>query len=158
MKNVIIILILSFSLGLNAQDLLKSDFRKTVWFVDNEERNLFESDTIYFTRILSSNSEIEKLDEIYIKLAQNGDKDITELDFKNSRKLTVEDLNVENWSVTKLVGKWKWRFDSEKQILKLNFKRKICLSFRIDSIRRDSIFWNNSNVELQVLNLIRISD
>jgi|TARA_R100000479_G_scaffold176508_1_gene131574 hypothetical protein len=158
MKKVTLILILSLALGLNAQDLIKSDFKKTEWFVDNENRNFYESDTILLTRILTLNSEVKKPNEIYIKLEKNHNGDITELNFKKSGKLIVKDLNVENWSVTKLVGKWKWKFDPEKQTLKLYFKRKLRLSFRVESIDKESIYWNESYIEFLVLYLVRIKN
>jgi outer membrane usher protein FimD/PapC len=149
---------------MKAQDLIKSDFKKTEWFADNKNRNFYESDTITITRILKFNNENEKLNETYIKLQRNENGDITRLNFKKSGKLLVEDLNVENWTNTKFVGKWKWKFDSKKQILSLYFKRKLHSAFRIESKKKDNIIWefeyNNKKTEsklnLLVLNLVRL--
>ncbi|WP_157805282.1 hypothetical protein [Confluentibacter citreus] len=164
MKNTILIIILTFTIGMKAQDLTKSDFKKTEWFADNENRNFYESDKITLTRILKFNNENEKLNKTYIKLQQNQNGNITELNFKNSGELFVEDLNVENWSNSKLIGKWKWKFDSRNQVLNLYFKRKLYSAFRIESKKKDSIIWkfehNNkateSKLNLLVLNLIRL--
>ena len=164
MKNTILILILTFTIGLKAQDLTKSDFKKTEWFADNENRNFYESDTITLTKILKFNNGNDKLNETYIKLQQNENGDITELNFKKSGKLIVEDLNVENWTNSKLVGKWKWKLDTKNQIINLYFKRKLHSAFRIESKMKDSIIWkfehNNKRTEsklnLLVLNLIRL--
>ena len=166
MKNTIqvLILILTFTTGMESQNLTKSDFKKTEWFANNENRNFYESDTITLIRILTFNNENDKLNETYIKLQQNENRDITELNFKNSGKLIVEDLNVENWVNSKLVGKWKYKFDSKNQVLNLYFNRKLNSSFRIESKKNDSIIWkfehNNKRTEsklnLLILNLIRL--
>lgn len=156
MKNTILILILTFTLGLQAQELTKSDFKKTEWFANNENRNFYESDSIELIRILRFEFDNKKLNDVYIKIERNQNRDITELNFKRSGKLIVEDLNVENWSVSKLVGNWKWKFDSKKQILNLFFKRKLHSSFRIKSKKKEKIIWNESELELLVLNLIRV--
>lgn len=156
MKNAILFLILIFTIGLKAQNFNKSDFKKTEWFADNQNRNFYESDTIILTRILSFNNEKEKLNEIYIKLQKNENGDITELNFKNCGKLIVQDVYVENWSYTKFVGKWKWKFDSKKQILNIYFKRKIHSSFRVESKKRERIIWNKSEIDLIDIYLIRL--
>ena len=164
MKNSILLLILTFTIGLKAQDLAKSDFKKKEWFTNNEKQNFYESDTIALARILKFNNENDKLNETNIKLQRNENRDITELNFKKSGELIVEDLNVENWIISQLVGKWKWDFDSRKQILHLYFKRELNSSFLIKSKKQDSIIWkfehNNKRTEsklnLSVLNLIRL--
>ena len=156
MKNTILIIILTFTLGLQAQELTKSDFKKTEWFANNENRNFYESDSIELIRIMRFEFDNEKLNDVYIKIERNQNRDITELNFKRSGKLIVEDLNVENWSVSKLVGNWKWKFDSKKQILNLFFKRKLHLSFRIESKKKEKTVWNETEMELLVLNLIRL--
>lgn len=164
MKKITQIIIILLSVGLSAQSLTRSDFKKTDWFADNENQNFYQSDTITLTRILKFNSENDKLNETYIKLQQNGNGDITELTFKSSGKLVVEDLNVENWTNSKLVGKWKWRFDSKNQVLNLYLDRKLHSSFRIESKENDSIIWKfehndrrtESKLDLLVLNLIRL--
>ena len=156
MKNTILILILIFTIGLNAQDLTKSEFKKTEWFANNENRNFYESETIKLIRIQKFKFDKEKLNEVYIKIERNENKNITELNFKRSGKLIVEDLNIENWDVTKLVGKWKWKFDSKRQILKLFFNRKLHSAFRIESKNIEKSMWNESELELLVLNLIRL--
>ena len=151
MKNTILILILTFTIGVKAQDLTKSDFKKTEWFADNENRNFYVSDTIELTRILKLKNENEKLNETYIKLERNENGDITELNFKSSGSLLVEDLNVENWDNTKLVGKWKWKFDSKGQILNLYFKRKLRSSFRVES-KKKIVLFGNLNITINGLN------
>ena len=156
MKNTILIIILTFTIGIKAQDLTKSDFKKTEWFADNENRNFYKSDSIQLMQILRCKVENVKLNDVYIKIERNQNNDITELNFKRSGKLIVEDLNVENWSVSKLVGNWKWKFDSKKQILNLLFERKIHSSFRIESKNKEKTIWNESELELLVLNLIRL--
>jgi len=156
MKKTILILILTFTIGLKAQELTKSDFKKTEWFANNENRNFYESDSVNLIRIMRFKFDNEKLNDVYIKINRNQNRDITELNFKRSGKLIVEDLNVENWSVSKLVGNWKWKFDSKKQILNLFFNRKLHSSFGIDSKKKEKTIWNDSEFELLVLNLIRL--
>ena len=86
------------------------------------------------------------------------------MNFKSSGILTVENLNVENWDVSKIIGKWKWKFDSKNQILNLYYNRKLRHSFRIDSKKNDSLIWKSeydnkkseSKVDLLILRLIRI--
>ena len=67
-----------------------------------------------------------------------------------------------NWTVSKIVRKWK--FNSKNQILNLYFNRKLRHSFRIDSQKKDSLICksenNNKNesiVNLLILKLIRIN-
>ena len=164
MKNSLLILILAFTFSLQAQDLTKSDFKKTDWFANNENQNFYESDTVTLIRILKFNNENDKLNETYIKLQRNENRDITELNFRSGGKLIVEDLNVENWTNSKLDGKWKWKFDSKNQILNLFFNQKLHSSFRIESKEKDSIVWKfehekkrtESKLDLSVLKLIRL--
>lgn len=86
------------------------------------------------------------------------------MNFKSSGILSVENLNVENWDVSKIIGKWKWKFDSKNQILNLYYNRRIRHSFRIDSKKNDSLIWKSeydnkkseSKVDLLILRLIRI--
>lgn len=164
MKNTIL-LITIFTIcifELNAQSIKKSDLKKTKWFANNE--NFYKSDTISLIQILKFNSENVKTNETYLKLQQNNNENITELNFKSSGNLTVEDLHVKDWTVSKIVGKWKWKFDSKNQILNLHFNRKLRHSFRIDSQKKDSLICksenNNKNesiVNLLILKLIRIN-
>ena len=163
MKNTILILILTFTIGLKAQDLVKSDFNKTEWFADNENGNFYVSDTISLIQILKFNNENDKLNEIYIKLQKNSNRDITQLEFKNSGRLNIQDLYVESWTETLINDKWKWKFEPKNQTLELHLKGKVHSSFRIESKKNDSIIWefehNNkkteSKLDLLILNLIR---
>ena len=68
MKNSLLILILAFTFSLQAQNLTKSDFKKTEWFVNNENQNFYESDYVTLIRILKFNNENDNLNEPYIKL------------------------------------------------------------------------------------------
>lgn len=163
-KTIITTIFFICAFGLKAQSLKNSDFKKTEWFADNENQNFYTSDTISLTQILQFNSENEKLNATYIKLQQNNNGNITELNFKSSGILTVENLNVENWDVSKIIGKWKWKFDSKNQILNLYYNRKLRHSFRIDSKKNDSLIWKSeydnkkseSKVDLLILRLTRI--
>jgi hypothetical protein len=163
-KRIITTIFLICAFGLKAQSLKNSDFKKTEWFADNKNQNFYTSDTISLTQLLQLNSENKKLNETYIKLQQNNNRDITELNFKSNGILTVENFNVENWDVSKIIGKWKWKFNSKNQILNLYFNNKMRHSFRIDSKKNDSLIWKSeqdnkkseSKVDLLILKLIRI--
>jgi len=145
-------------------EIRKIHFKRTNWFANNENQNFYKSDSISLFRILNLNTENEKLNETYIKLQYIGDKDMTQLNFKRNGKLEVEDLNVENWTNSKLVGKWKWEFDSNTQIINLFFKRKLHSSFKIVSRERDNTVWKfehrkkqtESKIDLLILELVRI--
>ncbi|WP_439483672.1 hypothetical protein [Cyclobacterium plantarum] len=164
MKNTILILILIFTIELKAQDLTISDFNKTEWFADNENRNFYESDTVSLLRILKFNNENDKLNELNIKLQKNNNRDITQLEFKSSGRLNIQDLYVESWIETLINDEWKWKFDSVNQILELYQKGEIHSSFKIDSKQRDNIIWKfednskitESKLDLLVLNLNRL--
>lgn len=86
------------------------------------------------------------------------------MNFKSNGILTVENFNVENWDVSKIIGKWKWKFNSKNQILNLYYNKKMRHSFRIDSKKNDSLIWKSeqdnkkseSKVDLLILKLIRI--
>ena len=159
----ILILILTFNFC-KAQNLKQSDFNKTEWFADNDNRNFYESDTISLIRILKFNNENDKLNELYIILQKNNNLDITQLEFKLSGRLKIQDLYVESWIETLINDEWEWKFNSKNQILELYKKGEIHSSFRIDSKKKDSIIWKfehnkiktESKLDLLVLNLIRL--
>jgi len=159
----ILVFILAFS-SCKAQDLTNSDFNKTNWFANNDNRNFYESDTISLIRILKFNNENDKLNELNIKLQKNNNRDLTLMEFKSSSRLNIQDLFVESWTETLINDEWKWKFDSKNQILELYQKGELHSSFRIDSKQNDNIIWEfehneiktESKLDLLILNLIRI--
>lgn len=159
----ILIFILTFC-SCKAQNLTNSDFNKTHWFADNDNRNFYESDTISLIRILKFNNENDKLNELYIKLQKNNNRDLTLMEFKNSGRLNIQDLFVESWTETLINDKWEWKLDSKNQILELYQKGEIHSSFRIVSKQNDNIIWKfehneiktESKLDLLILNLIRL--
>ena len=132
-------LFISFKPDTIAQTLSKTDFKNEVWFVNNENNNFYKSDTIKLLKILKLNNENEKLNKTSIKLDKNKNRDITELHFRKNGKLVIGNLSVKNWDVSKLVGKWKWKFCSEKQTLNLYYNTKLKFSFLFISKNQESI-------------------
>ena len=92
-----------------------------------------------------------------IKIEQNENKDYTNLEFKRNGKLKITDTNIENWTETVHLGKWKWQFDNEKGILSFYLDKKLYSSFIVVSHERDSMIWNTDDkVQFYVLKLKRM--
>jgi hypothetical protein len=159
---VIYILVLFFGVKLQSQGLENSDFKVTNWFSINQDNLFYTADTIYLIRIPSFNSYRDSVNELNIILQYNSFKDHTELKFLKSGRLFVEDLNVESWTDTKRVGKWRWKFDEGDQILTLFFNKNIDSTFKILKSSSDTIIQNyedtktKSKITMMILQLVRI--
>jgi hypothetical protein len=164
MKRTIItyIFVLIFGTKLQSQSLENSDFKATNWFSINQNNLFYTADTIYLIRIPSFNSYRDSINELNIILQYNSFKDHTELQFLKSGRLLVEDLHVKSWAVTKRVGKWRWKFDADDQILTLSFNKNIDSNFKVLKSSSDTIIQNyedtktKSKISMMILQLIRI--
>jgi hypothetical protein len=145
---LLFILLSPCCLGLISPNIQKSDFSNTEWFTNNYNNCFYTKDTISIVQILKYNNEDQRVNKIFIKLQYNNNKDISELYFQQNGSLKVEDLNVHNWDITKLKGKWKWNLDAQKQVLNLVFTNKHTISFRILDRDTTSIIYNNRNGEV----------
>ena len=161
MKKITHLFIFLVSIGLSAQSLTKSDFKKTEWFANNEQSNFYKADTISLLRILESPREDEDLNKTFVRLQINKQKDIKELKFKGSGRLKLENLNVENWTVTEFESKCKWKFDPDNQILNIYIGKDLFYSFKVVSREIDKIILDENNkgkeisLDLVTLTLVR---
>lgn len=134
-------------------------FKKTEWFTNNENINFFKADSITIYKILNKKDDFVKLANNRIKIEQNENKDYTNLEFKRNGKLKITDTNIENWTETIHLGKWKWQFDNEKGILSFYLDKKLYSSFTVVSHERDSMIWNiDDKVQFYVLKLKRMKN
>ena len=145
------------------QDFVKEiksiNFKKTEWFTNNNDKNFFKSDSITLYKILNKKDEFVKLNNGLIKTEQNKNKDFTTLEFKRNRKLKIIDTNIENWTETEHLGKWKWKFNNEKNELSFYLNKKLYSTFNIVSQERDYINWNdNDKVQFYVLKLEKVKN
>jgi len=139
------------------KEIKSINFKKTEWFTNNNDKNFFKSDSITLYKILNKKDEFVKLNNGLIKTEQNKNKDFTNLEFKRNRKLKMTDTSIENWTETEHLGKWKWKFDNDKNILSLYLDKKIYSSFIVVSQERDYLIWNTDDkVQFYVLKLKRM--
>ena len=98
-----------------------------------------------------------KLNNGLIKTEQNENKDFTDLEFKRNGKLKMTDTSIENWTETEHLGKWKWKFNSDKNVLSFYLDNKFYSSFFVVSQERDYLIWNTDDkVQFYVLKLVRV--
>lgn len=139
------------------RELKSLKFKKTEWFTNNENINFFKADSITLYKILNGKDDFVKLSNNRIKIEQNENKDYTNLEFKGNGKLKITDTNIENWTETVHLGKWKWKFDNEKSLLNFYLDKKLYSSFLVVSHERDSMIWNtDSKVHFYVRKLERL--
>lgn len=113
--------------------------------LQNAIRNFYKADTISLVRILELPREDEDLNKTFVRLQKNKQKDITEPKFKGSGRLELENLNVENWTVTEFESKWKWKFDPDNQILNIYIGKNLFYSFKVVSREMDNIILDENN-------------
>lgn len=131
--------------------------------LQNAIRNFYKADTISLVRILELPREDEDLNKTFVRLQKNKQKDITEPKFKGSGRLELENLNVENWTVTEFESKWKWKFDPDNQILNIYIGKNLFYSFKVVSREMDNIILDENNnskgkeisLDLVTLTLVR---
>ncbi len=139
------------------KEIKRINFKKTEWFTNNHNRNFHKSDSITLYKILNKKDEFIKLNSGLIKAEQNENKDFTDLEFKRNGKLKMNDTSIKNWTETEHLGKWKWMFNNDKNILSFYLDKKLYSSFVVISQERDYLIWNNDdNVQLYVLKLERL--
>ena len=139
------------------KEIKSINFKKTEWFTNNEKKNFFKSDSISLYKILNKKDEFVKLNNGLIKTKQNENKDFTDLEFKRNGKLKMTDTSIENWTETEHLGKWKWKFNSDKNGLSVYLDNKFYSSFVVVSQERDYLIWNTDDkVQFYVLKLVRV--
>lgn len=155
---------LILSLCLKGQSVSKTNLIETEWCVDNSNKNFYKSDTIYLYRIIDTLTEIQKLNIQYRELDYNNGRDITKIKLQRKGRAKISDHNVEAWTVSNRVGKWKWEYDLVNQVLNLFYAKESKFSFRIINSFQDSLIWKyhdqNTTKEdvyhLIVLRLVRV--
>ena len=141
------------------KEIKSINFKKTKWFTNNNDKNFYKSDSITLYKILNKMDEFVKLNNGLIKTEQNENKDFTDLEFKRSGKLKLTDTSIENWTETEHLGKWKWKFNNEKNELSFYLDKKLYSSFNIVSQERDYIIWNDDDkVQFYVLKLKKVKN
>lgn len=141
------------------REIKSINFKKTEWFTNNDDKNFFTSDSITLYKILNKKDGFVKLNNGLIKTEQNENKDFTNLEFKRSGKLKLTDTNIENWTETEHLGKWKWTFNNEKNELSFYLNKKLYSTFNVVSQKRDYINWNeNDKVQFYVLKLEKVKN
>jgi hypothetical protein len=166
MKNAFLIIALSLTIGIKAQNLTKLDFSKTEWFTNNDNGEFFTADKISLMKISELNTENGELNRKYINLHRNQRNNFIEFSFKNNNKLAVKNLNIEQWSTSKIKGNWRYEFDSKNQILKFYLDNKLHSSFKFISEINESMKWitekDNSSkesiVNLKKMNFARLNN
>jgi hypothetical protein len=166
MKNIILLIVLSFTFGLNAQDITKLYLSKTEWFAKNDNKSFFKNDTIRLMRVSNFESENLELNRKYISLHKNQSNDFIELSFKKNNKLNVKNFNVEKWITSNVKGNWSYKFDSESQILIFYHNNELHSNFKLISDKSESMKWatkkngitEESIVELKKLDFVRLKN
>jgi len=143
------------------REIKNLNFKKTEWFVNNNKKTFYKSDSITLYKILNKKNKEIILNRNLILREKNNGKDFTELTFKGNKKLILKDTNIEKWTETEHLGNWNWKYDNEKLKLDLFFNKKINSSFKIYSIERDYLIWKKdkdktTKVHFLVLKLKRI--
>jgi len=139
------------------KEIKSINFKKTDWFTNNNDKNFFKSDSITLYKILNKKDEFVKLSSGLIKTEQNENKDFTDLEFRRNGKLKMTDTSIENWTETEHLGKWKWKFDNDKNVLSFYLDKKLFSSFVVVSQERDYLTWNTDDkVQFYVLKLKRV--
>ncbi|MBL0183914.1 MAG: hypothetical protein IPP96_17155 [Chitinophagaceae bacterium] len=164
-KYITIFCFLIPSLCLEGQGLKKSELIETEWCTDNSNRNFYKSDTVYLYRIIDTLNEFQKLNIQYRELDYNKEKDITKIKLKRKDRAEVSDHNVKAWTVSNRLGKWKWKYDLDKQVLTLFYAGELESSFRLIESFQDKLVWKYEDLShspkediyhLIVLKLVRI--
>jgi hypothetical protein len=133
------------------------NFKKTEWFTNNHNTNFHKSDSITLYKILNKKDDFVKLNNGLIKTEQNENKNFTDLEFKRNGKLKMTDTRIEHWTEAQHLGKWKWKFNNDKNILSFYLDKKLYSSFVVFSQERDYLIWNNDEyVQFYVLKLKRL--
>lgn len=141
------------------KEIKSINFKNTEWFANNEKWNFYKADSIRLYKILNFKEDFVKLNSGLIKSEQNNNKDFTDLNFKRSGKLRITDTNIENWTETEHLGKWKWQYDNKNYILTFFLNNELYSKFKVVSQERDYLKWNTvDKVHLYVIKLKRIKN
>jgi hypothetical protein len=141
------------------KEIKSINFKNTEWFANNEKWNFYKADSIRLYKILNFKEDFVKLNSGLIKSEQNNNKDFTDLNFKRSGKLRITDTNIENWTETEHLGKWKWQYDNKNYILTFFLNNELYSKFKVVSQERDYLKWNTDDkVHLYVIKLKRIKN
>lgn len=139
------------------KEIKSVNFKKSSWFTNNENINFFKADSITLYKILNKDDEFLEQNSLYVKSEQNNNQNFTDLEFNKKGKLKIIDTHIENWSETEHLGKWKWQFIDEDNILNIYLNSKLFSSFVLISKERDALMWNDDKkVQFYVLNLKRV--
>lgn len=141
------------------REIKSINFDKTEWFTNNEKQNFYKTDSISLYKILNRKEDFVKLNSGLIKSEQNKNKDFTDLNFKRNGKLRITDTNIENWTETEHLGKWKWKYDDKNYILTFFLNNELYSKFKVVSQERDYLKWNTDDkVYLYVIKVKRIKN
>jgi hypothetical protein len=160
-KLLIYITVIFTSFEVTAQSIKDDIFIGNKWFSDNINDRFYKSDTIEIVRIQKFNSYNDSINERNIIFQYLGYKDITEVQFNKSGKMSILNLHVESWTNSWREGKWRWKFDEKSQILQLFFNKKLETTFKIISFKTDSTTWNmikESKLTIFKIRLVRINN
>ncbi|WP_185967752.1 hypothetical protein [Formosa sediminum] len=139
------------------REIRSINFNKTEWFANNEKQNFYKADSISLYKVLNFKEDFVKLNSGLIKSEQNKNKDFTDLNFKRSGKLRITDINIENWTETEHLGKWK--YDDKNYILTFLLNNEVYSKFKVVSQERDYLKWNTDDkVYFSVIKLKRIKN
>ena len=141
------------------REIKSINFSKTEWFTNNEKQNFYETDSVSLYKILNRKEDFVKLNSGLIKSEQNKNKNFTDLNFNRNGKLRITDTNIENWTETEHLGKWKWKYDDKNYILTFFLNNELHSKFKVVSQERDYLKWNTDDkVYLYVIKLKRIKN
>lgn len=122
----ILLLNLLYSSITKAQTFDTKYFRGTMWASISKDSLTFKADTIKFVKII---------EDTYLKNAKAMDiagyfkgADFITFKFMPNGKLKMETHNVENGTVSNIVGKYRWDFNNKQKAINLYFNNKLFTS------------------------------
>ena len=145
MKTIILLLFLTLSVGVFAQDISQSEFQNSEWFSETNGETLFKTDSLKISKIVNFNSEQNSDLLPFLKLNFLKTKLISTLEF-NDNDLRIEEIDTE-WCGFNFSGQFTWKFDNNKQSLSLYREEKLIAEYRINTNKTELTKWNNNSTE-----------
>jgi hypothetical protein len=124
---------------LSAQGISEKELNNTEWYVNNENENFYNSDTISLIRIEKYNTYQDEINSYLIMQDYNNQKDYSVIKLNEKGEADIVNKYVESWTESRFNDKWTWKFDKKEKEISFYLKKQLYSKFEIYSINNDSV-------------------
>ena len=145
MRKAILLIFFMSSFGISAQDISKSDFQNSDWFVGVNGESLFKTDTLRISKLTTIEPKEYSHMWMFLEMDYLQVESFSTLEFSNSDTFIEEvDKDACRFNFSDRI---KWEFNNETQTLILSKNKNLIAEYKVISKMTDFTKWNNKSNE-----------